>query len=400
MKSICYIFLLFLPLLSLGQCPVGDLLLNTQAQVDDFATTYPGCTQMDGELMIFDPGITNLNGLSVLESVGSLTIAFTTGLTNVSGLQGLELTGANPKISLDNNSGLTSIFGLISSVSNACSVLITNNSSLTSLDGLSGIPQLDSFAVINNAALSDFTGLEDVLGIEAPNGFIEITSNNQLQSFDGLFNVLFSGTENNITIGGNPQLTSINGFMANGSTIRRIVVASNDVLPNLDGLEGTAGSSLEDLIVLDNTMLTDISSLANTEFTGATTLIIEGNQLLSVCNILSICNYLADDGPANISNNASGCNSVPEVEEACLLAVNEHEIEVSVYMYPNPVTTTFHVVAPKNVIFEALSLYEITGKEIERTFSETLDMSEFPSGIYFVKIMTDQGIVSKKIVKE
>src|SRR5690606_5393100 len=55
---------------TLPQCPAGNVTLTSQAEIDDFATDYPNCTEVSGNLIIQGDNITDLTPLSNLTSVG------------------------------------------------------------------------------------------------------------------------------------------------------------------------------------------------------------------------------------------------------------------------------------------------------------------------------------------
>jgi len=42
-----------------AQCPEEDIILSTQEQIDDFASDYPGCTELSGNLKISVAGLSN-----------------------------------------------------------------------------------------------------------------------------------------------------------------------------------------------------------------------------------------------------------------------------------------------------------------------------------------------------
>src|SRR5690606_29922257 len=48
------------------QCPTGDVILYSQADVNNFATNYPNCTEITGYLSIGGSDITDLSPLSNL----------------------------------------------------------------------------------------------------------------------------------------------------------------------------------------------------------------------------------------------------------------------------------------------------------------------------------------------
>ena len=73
-----------------------------------------------------------------------------------------------------------------------------------------------------------------------------------------------------------------------------------------------------------NDILTSLLGLSNIESESINDLFISNNNLLIECEALRICNYLANpNGIVDIHDNAPGCNSQDEVEEACVISVPE-----------------------------------------------------------------------------
>lgn len=52
-----------------AQCP-SDINFSTQGQIDSFPINFPGCTAIPGEVTIRGNGITHLEGLNGLVSIG------------------------------------------------------------------------------------------------------------------------------------------------------------------------------------------------------------------------------------------------------------------------------------------------------------------------------------------
>ena len=97
-----FIFKVFFALLFLGnlynlngQCLPLGITFNTQQQIDDFPTNYPGCIIIEGYLDIQGfSNITNLNGLSqIVEIGGYLSIISSFSLDDLSGLDNLQSVG-------------------------------------------------------------------------------------------------------------------------------------------------------------------------------------------------------------------------------------------------------------------------------------------------------------------
>ena len=102
----------------------------------------------------------------------------------------------------------------------------------------------------------------------------------------------------------------------------RFEISHNSHLTNVTALSSLI--SLGDGIVNgyfdieSNVALTSLTGLDNVDYTTMTDLYINNCTVLTYCNVLSICNYLLlTSKPAVISNNATGCDTRAQVENAC-----------------------------------------------------------------------------------
>jgi len=88
-------------------CLPEGITFSTQAQIDNFQTNYPGCTEIEGNVTIHGNDITNLNGLNVLTSIGGyLDISGNGALTSLSGLDNIEAASIT-NLTITNNSSLS-----------------------------------------------------------------------------------------------------------------------------------------------------------------------------------------------------------------------------------------------------------------------------------------------------
>ncbi|WP_452223930.1 T9SS type A sorting domain-containing protein [Lacinutrix chionoecetis] len=86
------------------------------------------------------------------------------------------------------------------------------------------------------------------------------------------------------------------------------------------------------------------------------------------------------------------------IESASTLSTTSLELEKSVSLYPNP-TLNKVTVSSKHKI-NNLEVFNLLGQRIlQNTSQNTIDLSHFKSGVYLVKIKTDKGEVTKKILK-
>ncbi len=73
--------------------------------------------------------------------------------------------------------------------------------------------------------------------------------------------------------------------------------------------------------------------------------------------------------------------------------------EVQLSVYPNPVQNILSVKTNANVL--KLEMMDLLGKTLMvQEETESLDMSQFRAGIYLIRITTDQGTVTQKVIKQ
>ena len=291
--------------------PFGHYYFNSQADIDNFQSNYPGCTQLEGDVYISGNDIVNLNGLSVVISIGgSLSIIYNNGLNSLSGLDNLNSIGGN--LSIYFNQALTSLTGLEGLTSVGGNLKIYKNDALTSFTGLEGLTSIEGNIYFNNRALTSLIALDNLTTI---GGYLEIVGNNVLTSLSGLDNLSSIGGYLEIMHG--IALTSLTGLDNLTSIGDDLTIRDNHALTSLTGLDNLT-SIRGDLNIVSNDTLTSLTGLENIDANSIFNLFITDNSSLTTCEVQSICNYLANpNGTVDIHDNATGCNSPPEVANAC-----------------------------------------------------------------------------------
>ncbi len=182
MKYLCNIGLCLFILIGINQgfsqCPVGNVILNTQDQIDEFIIDFPNCNQLNGSLRIEGADITNLDGLI--------------NLTELNG--GVLMINNNDLISLNGLNNVERVVGGLTIIDNE---LLLNFEGLNSLNHIGGMFQLEA-----NTNLENFSGLEL---IDSITGQLFIYNNPALESLDQLENLSFIGGNLIITL--SPFLT-------------------------------------------------------------------------------------------------------------------------------------------------------------------------------------------------
>jgi len=179
-----------------------------------------------------------------------------------------------------------------------------------------------------------------------------------------------------------PPIVTFPPIDVNPSSPVRLGISSNTVLTSLTGLYNL-NSINGNLSVHDNPTLISLTGLENIVADSIENLKVYNNASLSTCHVQSICDYLLiPNSSATIYDNAPGCSSQEEVEEACLnTMVEELNATENYSIYPNPVTDIASFSSEEITTFE---LYDLMGKLIIKRNTNTVDMSNLNPGIYFV----------------
>ncbi len=82
-----------------------------------------------------------------------------------------------------------------------------------------------------------------------------------------------------------------------------------------------------------------------------------------------------------------------------ILAVDDNEFKGVFELYPNPVTNIVLVSTQEKI--NEIQIFDVTGKQVlvVKDSSTNIDVSQLKPSIYFVKISTDKGVLTKKLIK-
>ncbi len=314
-------FLLTLTATSQSCLPEG-ISFTTQSQIDNFTLNYPGCTQIAGWVMISGNDIYNLEGISVLTSIGGeLRISETSNLSGLSGFENLISVGLDLKI--HSNSILASLTGLQNLVTVGGNVEIIGNNLLMSISALSGL-QKESVAdlVIHDNGILEECDVEGICDyLSEPNGHVDIYNNasgcksppdiaahcgitltclphgdyylqsqadvdnfandysgctsmeglviisgENISNLNGLSNITSMGMYSKIE--GNDILENLQGLEALTVVSGSLSISYNDALVSLMGLENLSAID-GNLSILGNYSLTDLDGFVNLEYLGS-----------------------------------------------------------------------------------------------------------------------------------
>jgi hypothetical protein len=370
------VILIFFDIAASGQSclPLGYH-FTSQELIDNFQVYHPGCTEIEGSVTIggsSSSDITNLDGLSVLKSIGGiLLIGSPVGdgnplLTSLSGLH--NLTHISGILFIEHNDMLTSLTGLDSITSLMQGMLITGNLRLKSLTGLEGVTIVGGGLAINfNDSLINLSGLKNITYV---GGYLDIFGNDALTSLEGMEGLTSIG--GGLGIEDNPSLISLTGLKNVTSIVGSLDIIENVALESLDGLDNIGAGTISDLSIFNN-------------------------DTLSTCEVLSICNYLASpNGTIDIHDNATGCDSLEEVKAACEAGINENGSQGLCSVYPNPCNSTADfrfLISDFGKV--TIKINDVNGREVATVLDEKLpagmhevawDAAGLSPGLYFYKL--------------
>ena len=313
-------------------CLPNGIIFTNQAQIDNFPINYPGCTKIKGNVRIVGPGITNLNGLSTLASIGGHVRIDYTDLTCLTGLDGLTSIGGY--LEVDNNHVLVSLIGLENIEASSISDLyIRNNESLSTCDIQSVCDYLanpgGSINIYYNAdGCNNPTEVANVCSITLtclPFGNYWFSNQSDVDSFQNNFPGCFelegnvhiigryitnlSGLSQIITISGslffnnNVALTCMTGLNNLTSVGGQFSIRSFTALSNFTGLDNLSsiGGSIK---IGYNSVLTSLTGLESLVSIGGALNLFYNNALTSLTGL----NNLVSTGGVNIHNNRALTN--------------------------------------------------------------------------------------------
>ena len=322
---------------TLIDCPEGDLIFTSQAQIDSFSQN---CNILNGHLIINGDDITDLTPLLALqEVVGCVIIGDSldnpandilptlAGLNNIRKIGGDLIICNNPMLQdLSGFSSLEEVDGDIR-VKNCQNLTTLNLISLRRCGGSCFIFNCNGLLSIGNFSL-DFTFLGGTLRIGNCSGLTSLGGCTTLKTIggdcyivncpslprvelpnlirlEGCFHII-----NNVLIADFGGLDSLEFI---GEDVR---IVDNDNITNVDDFDNlqTINGSL---IIKDNDRLENLNGFSNLS-TVNDSLVITNNQMLdNCCGIYDLLNNGGVGGVIDISENPSECSSDNEILETC-----------------------------------------------------------------------------------
>ena len=142
-----------------SQCPTGDLLFETQAELDQFIIDYPNCKEINGRLIVQSSLINNFSPLSNIEVInGTLIIQNIENIYDLSGFTNLTQVGG-----LDvSSSSFTSLNGLDNLETINGNLEIGYNFDLIDISSLSNLLVVDGNMYLRYLAIKNLISINNI----------------------------------------------------------------------------------------------------------------------------------------------------------------------------------------------------------------------------------------------
>lgn len=267
----CFTLLLILTVLhnSYGQCP-SYVSLADQAEVDAFIANYPNCQHIAGGLDIGhyffnqdDTDITDISGLSNIQTIGGKLMIGNTLLVNFDGLD--NLVSIDSYIFITQNDSLENVDAFSSLTTVGGNVHFNANHDLESLSGFSNISSIGgNLEITHHHDLVEIIGFSQLTNI--PGGLYfddsplltDLEGFHNIQSVDGGLGVSIGGTGITDLYG----LRSLQSINAINNIYGNLLISLNPNLTSLYGLEQLTFIE-KSLNITHSPLLIDLNNLSN-----------------------------------------------------------------------------------------------------------------------------------------
>ena len=321
----------------------------------------------------YGQALENLEGLENLKHIeGNVLFVENFGLTSLNGLNNLESIGGSLYL------GITSYdsYGYLISL---------GNYDLQDLQGLESLTTIgDGLYVVGNSSLYDLEGLNNLESVSSvdPSAGVSILSNTNLHNLDGLEKL--DSIPGTLQIGagffyqewqGNPKLNDLGGI-SNLKYLGRLNVYSNESLLNLNDLNDTL--HIENYVAIAQ------------------------NQALSVCHNRPICRYLDENEDLLVIGNAEGCNSLEQIEVGCETVSTENISHFErIQVFPNPTEGLIFIEGLDPEAWQ-LRISNSAGRQIQDYVplsGDQVDLSASPPGMYILEFRNGSSSFVRRVFR-
>lgn len=82
-----------------------------------------------------------------------------------------------------------------------------------------------------------------------------------------------------------------------------------------------------------------------------------------------------------------------------MVGITDPDLTKGITIFPNPTSNILNIYSKDNFNIEEIFIYNMFGQEVSKSKQKIIDVSSLNSGVYFLKIFTQQGTVNRKFIK-
>jgi len=272
----------------------------------------------------------------------------------------------------------------------------TYNNPLTSIS-LPNNPNLELLRVSNTLLteldLTNCSGLMEVSFISTAINQIDFSSNSFIERIWGTDSQLAS-----LDITNNPNLIEV--WCRNNNISGTIDFSNNLQLDDID----FSYNQLEEIDLSQNSALewVFVDNNPNLQFVNMQNGYNENLFAFVGVDCPQLSCVVVDDPIAENDNIFVDDNTIlVGSPEDCNLAIDEAVLQQLISMYPNPVKDVLHVNTQNSIAINSIQIFNILGSVVYKTdhLDSLIDVSNLASGLLFVKLETNKGVITKKVIK-
>lgn len=240
-------------------------------------------------------------------------------------------------------------------------------------------------SVLNIGARGDDTNVNDPIFIDDVRIWNTVRSENEIAAN---LEACLIGNESGLVLYYDFEDLNTNGIVldktANGN--------NGTVIGNIDPIYDGAFACcvIDNEVTLNNETLTATQSGTNYQWIDCTS----GNTIIGATNQTFTAstngNYacIIDNGSCSDTSDCTTISTIGLAESTVVLCT----------LYPNPASTKLTIQTDASV--EGIEVYTLTGERVLATSTSTFSVDHLASGTYLIKLMTDQGTLQRRFIKE
>lgn len=263
-------------------------------------------------------------------------------------------------------------------------VLTSNINNVTAIDlgaaGISSLDGIEDFIALTSLDISENTLLNSV----------NLSSNTALIHLNA-----WNTSISSINLSNNTDLEYLNIY---NSLISSIDVSINTSLDYIN----VANTMISNLDINDNNLLnylnvseTNLSNLDVKNSLGLNYLLTNNTPNLTCITVMD--EVAANAGTGIYADWEKDVNT--SYNENCALSTLDFNT-FKIYVGPNPIKDELYITLHNNSDLKEVTLFDITGKLLLKSVNTVINTSQLNSGVYLIKIKTNIGNVTKKLIKE